>query len=270
MHPRYVVINKKRGETPLEALRKWHAGHPRYASLSASYAGRLDPMASGKLLVLLGDECRKQGAYTKLDKEYMIEVVLDLSTDTGDALGLPSYVGSSIHPDKAAVRSALAATIGTHTVPYPAFSSKTVGGKPLFLYALEGTLETIRIPEHDETIYGLKLLSMQNVAASELKERIVETLKKIPRSDEPSKELGADFRQDVIRAGWRALFDHMPERNFIILKLRVTCASGTYMRTLASRIAEELGTEAFALSIDRTKIGSYKQFGPLRFWTKKY
>lgn len=270
MTPRYVVLDKKRGETPLEAIERWQASHPRFASLPASYAGRLDPMASGKLLVLLGEECKKQDEYTKLDKEYVIEVVLDLSTDTGDALGLPVYSGIKTHPDKSALRSALAAVTGTHTVPYPAFSSKTVHGKPLFMYALEGALDTIAIPEHEETVYAIKLVAARDLPARELQERIGEALKDVPRSDEPSKALGADFRQDIIRAGWRALFDRMPERDFTVLKLRVACASGTYMRTLATRIARELGTEGFALSINRTKIGRYGKFGPFSLWTKTY
>lgn len=270
MAPQYVILNKKRGETPLEALEKWRSEHPAFASLPASYAGRLDPMASGKLLVLLGDECKRQDAYTGLDKEYVIEVALDLATDTGDALGLPSYAEHTTHPTKTALRNTLNAVTGTHTVPYPAFSSKTVDGKPLFMYALEGTLDTIRIPEHDETVYRIKLLTMESVSPSELRKRISENLTCVPRSDEPSKTLGADFRQDVIRAGWRALFDRMPEQSFSVLTLRVTCASGTYMRTLASRIAKELDTEAFALSIDRTKIGMYKKLGPFSLWTKTY
>lgn len=270
MVPRYVVIHKNRGETPLEALEKWQIEHPKLASLPASYAGRLDPMASGKLLVLLGEECKKQAEYTGLDKEYVIEVVLDLSTDTGDALGLPTYTGTVTHADKTKAQPAFAAVTGTHTVPYPTFSSKTVNGKPLFMYALEGRLDTIRIPEHDETVYGIKLLNVEHLPAYELQNRITKTLAEVPRSDEPSKVLGADFRQDVIRAGWRALFDRMSKRDFTILKLRVTCASGTYMRTLASRIAKECKTEGFALSIERTRIGNYTNLGPFRFWTKRY
>jgi tRNA pseudouridine55 synthase len=270
MTPRYVVIHKNRGETPLEALGKWQSENPALASLPASYAGRLDPMASGKLLVLLGDECRNKERYTELDKEYEIEVVLDLSTETGDALGLPLYVNVKTFPERTDIHQAIKAMLGTHSVPYPTFSSKTVNGKPLFMYALEGALNTIQIPEHDETIYKVKILKMEQVSVVALRNAVTETLKDVPRSDEPSKAPGADFRQDVIRAGWRALFDHISERKFIVLKLRVTCASGTYMRTLASRIAKELGTDALALSINRTKIGTYGAFGPFHLWTKTY
>lgn len=266
----YIVIHKKRGETPLEAIEGWRIDNPTHASIPASYAGRLDPMAEGKLLVLLGDECKKQNEYTKHDKEYEIEVVLDLSTDTGDALGLPKYAEIDPQSSKSSLQKVLANVSGTHQVPFPAFSSRTVDGKPLFMYALQGTLNTIQIPEHDETVYKIKILSLTEVPAPKLLERILDVLKIVPRSDEPSKTLGADFRQDVIRSGWKALFDRMPERTFTVMRLRVSCSSGTYMRTLATRIAKELDTTGFALSIRRTKIGKYVHLGPLRLWAKSY
>jgi len=269
MTPKYVVLDKPRGRTPLEAIEEWKERHPKFASLPASYAGRLDPMASGVLLILLGKECHKQAAYTKLDKEYEIEVVLDFSTDTGDALGLPRYESiETILP--ADINATLRSLEGAHSVPYPAFSSKTVNGKPLFRYALEGTLNTIEIPEHTETIYRISQLSAQSLSNKELEERIANALAVVPRSDDPAKELGADFRQDVIRAGWRALLRGIPERRFAVLKLRVACASGSYMRTLAERLGAALGTTGFALSIRRTRIGTRKQIGPFTFWTKQF
>jgi tRNA pseudouridine55 synthase len=270
MHPPYVVIQKKRGETPLGAIETWKQAHPSYASLPASYAGRLDPMAEGKLMVLLGDECKKQKRYTKLDKEYEIEVLLDLATDTGDVLGLPTYSGQETSPDRQRLRRFLRAVSGRHRVPYPSFSSKPVNGKPLFLYALEGTLDTIQIPVHEEVIYTAKLISLDTLPKQQVEKHITDSLSHVPRSDEPSKALGADFRQDVIRAGWRTLFEAMPERSFTVLRLRVACASGTYMRSLAERIGSELQTPALALSIKRTRIGKYRKVGPFRFWAKTY
>ncbi|MES2994981.1 MAG: hypothetical protein V4681_03045 [Patescibacteria group bacterium] len=265
---RYIVLEKCIGQTPLETLQEWKRAHPEYANVPASYAGRLDPMASGKLLILLGDECKKQEEYTGLDKEYEIEVLLDLSTDTGDVLGLPAHTEKAASLDASTIDNALRSVTGSHTVPYPAFSSKTVNGKPLFLYTLEGTLDTITIPEHEETIYRIKLLERSEVEKADLARRIDSLVSLAPRSDEPSKKLGADFRQYEIRAAWKEIFNAMPERSFMILRLRVTCVSGTYMRTLASRIATELDTTALALSIHRTRIGRCHL--PFGFWLPTY
>lgn len=268
---RWITIEKKIGDTPLMALDAWRKEHPEYRDAPACYAGRLDPMASGKLLLLLGDECKKRDQYTGLDKQYEIEVLLDMESDTGDVLGLPAYTSVMSSPEHAALSTALTAVHGTHTVPYPAFSSKTVNGKPLFQYTLEGALDTITIPEHVETVYRTKVLSTSFVSKQDLHARIERLLLLAPTSDEPSKVLGADFRQEEIRAAWSNVFAAMSERTFTVIRIRVTCASGTYMRTLAKRIANELGTTGLALSIHRSRIGSYLSL-PLGkgVWTRRF
>jgi len=155
----HIVVYKEIGETPLQAIEKWQERCPEYQTVPATYAGRLDPMASGKLLVLIGDACKEKDTYMKLDKEYEIEVLIDISTDTGDVLGMPVYSGNQTILTRPTLASALKSVLGTHSVPYPAYSSKTVAGKPLFLYALDGTLDSIEIPTHSETIYSISILS---------------------------------------------------------------------------------------------------------------
>jgi tRNA pseudouridine55 synthase len=257
---RRITIWKEVGETPLMALGRWKRERPEYAFVSACYAGRLDPMAEGKLLVLLGEECKRQKDYHGLDKEYEIEVLLDAGSDTGDALGVVSYAAHHTRVDPAVLKAALKEERGTHVRKYPVYSSKTVGGKPLFLHALEGALDTIEIPTHKEHIYAISILDPRRISAEALQERIEKFLSLVPTSDEPSKALGADFRIDAVRGSWERFFAQTGAREFGILRLKVTCGAGTYMRSLAGRIGESLGTNALALSIKRTRIGK-RQFG---------
>jgi len=252
-----IIIEKNVGETPLAALTAWKRGNPAYAHIPASYAGRLDPMARGKLLILLGDECKKQKHYTNLDKEYEIEVLLDMGSDTGDVLGLPEYPRTETSVTQNILRTTLRNERGVHRRSYPPFSSKTVNGKPLFLYALEGTIGDITIPEHDEQIYNISLQRIATISSDTLAASVREFLAKVPKSDEPSKQLGADFRVKEISECWEAILKDVGPRSFTVLSLRVTCGSGTYMRSLAGRIGEALGTRGLALSINRTKIGKY-------------
>lgn len=268
--PAWVILHKKRGETPLQTLELWKATHPELKGVATSYAGRLDPMAEGKLLVLLGDECRKQTLYTKLDKEYEVELVLDLKTDSGDVLGLAEYSNKESKPSREELSKALKAELGTHIRQYPIFSSKTVKGIPLFRYFFENRLGEIEIPTHEEHMYDIKLLSKEEITKDALKKKIEESLAIVPRSDAPSKVLGADFRQDAVRANWQELFSTIPDRSFTLIRIRVICGSGSYMRTLAERIGATLGTGAFATSINRTKIGKYVPFSVLGLWTKQF
>ena len=56
------VLNlyKKVGETPLECIKRFQSDHPEYQGEKMTYAGRLDPLASGVLLVLVGKECKQK------------------------------------------------------------------------------------------------------------------------------------------------------------------------------------------------------------------
>ena len=60
-----IVLNKKEGETPLEAMEAFRASNKQYKDFKMTYAGRLDPMASGLLLVLVGDEVKNKEKYLK-------------------------------------------------------------------------------------------------------------------------------------------------------------------------------------------------------------
>ena len=122
------------------------------------------------------------------------------------------------------------------------------------------------LPQHEETIHRIRLLSRDDVPKDALAARIDALVGLAPRSDEPSKKLGADFRQDEIRARWTELFTGIPNRTFSVLTLTVTCGPGTYMRTLASRLGAALGTTGLALSIHRSRIGRYRA----GFWMRSY
>ena len=72
---------------------------------------------------------------------------------------------------------------------------------------------------------------------------------------------------------WQNIFSGIQtEQKFQIIKIKCICSSGTYMRVLAEKIAEDLGHLGLAFSIKRIKIGKYQKipFIKLGFWTKKY
>lgn len=84
---RVLTLYKPVGATPLDVLYELQERNPGYKDVRLAYAGRLDPMAEGLLLVLVGDECKRRDHYQKLDKIYEFEVLFGVSTDTYDILG---------------------------------------------------------------------------------------------------------------------------------------------------------------------------------------
>ena len=66
MGEKYITLEKAVGETPLSCAEAYRSAHPELEGTPMAYAGRLDPMASGRLLILLGDECKNQANYHKI------------------------------------------------------------------------------------------------------------------------------------------------------------------------------------------------------------
>lgn len=268
---RYVVIDKEVGQTPLQALEALRAREAWIGQERLAYAGRLDPMASGTLLVLVGEECKRQDRYNGLDKEYIFEVVLGISSDTGDVLGLSTLdEAQNIHDEK--LRGVARSLVGRRSFPFPSFSSKTVNGKQLHHWAVEGRIDEIQIPTKESTIYRLDYEGSRTMGVRALADHIHHKIDLIPPVTEPSKAHGRDFRRVEIHARWCEVLDGLPDNTvFQIARFRCIASSGTYMRTLAGEIGKKLGTRGLAFSIDRTIIGRYCTVaGRWGLWTRQY
>jgi tRNA pseudouridine55 synthase len=135
MKDRVIKVYKKVGETPLDCIHNLKKERPELGLLPMTYAGRLDPLAEGVLLILVGEECNKKDEYLNLPKEYEVDVLFGFATDTYDILGkvmkyeTPSEIlferSSEILPN----------FIGKVKQSYPPYSSRPVNGKPLFMWA---------------------------------------------------------------------------------------------------------------------------------------
>lgn len=265
---KYVVLEKEIGETPLAAVERFRKTKSSLEGVAMTYAGRLDPMAEGKLLVLIGDECKKRNAYDGLDKEYEFEILLGVKSDTGDILGLVQSCVKTEPVNEGLITSSLKSFIGSHEFAYPVFSSKTVHGKPLFQYAHENKLDEIEIPKRNSRVYTIAYEGLYTLSTQTLVQLVHEKINKL-KIDLTNTKPGSDFRKADILASWQHFAD--TERTYVILKCRAVVSSGTYIRTLASLIAEKLGTCGLAYSIKRTKIGHYvsltKWFG---FWRNSF
>lgn len=253
--PRRAIIEKQIGETPLEALERYRADTQISSNIPMAYAGRLDPMASGKLLVLIGDECKKQKEYHGLDKQYEFSVLFGVSSDTGDVLGRLQFEDNAPQVGSADLRRITKSLTGPITLPYPHFSSKTVNGKPLHTWTLENRLEEIEIPTYTANIYRLKLKKIEQKTGEQIAREALKKINTIPPVTDERKALGNDFRRIDVRKDWGEFQELHGSNTYTIATFVCTCSSGLYMRTLAEVIAEELNTKGLAYHIHRTKIG---------------
>jgi len=88
------VLNlyKQTGVTPLQTIKQLQKRYPEYQDSKLGYAGRLDPMAEGVLLVLVDEENKKRRTYESLEKEYEFYMLFGVKTDTYDILGKMKYI----------------------------------------------------------------------------------------------------------------------------------------------------------------------------------
>ena len=253
----YKILEKRVGETPLLCAEAWRANQPELKGVPLAYAGRLDPMASGKLLILIGEECKQQEQYHDLDKEYTFRVLFGVSSDSLDVLGLVRESGSRTIATSDLERT-LATLTGDISLPYPIFSSRTVHGKPLHTWALEGRLSEIEIPTKHSTVYSLTLNNLSELSRTDVVREARLQFESIPPVTDVRKAIGNDFRRTDVRATWNTIeMSGRPTDEFIIATITCIASSGTYMRSLAEEIAKRLGTTGLAYSIHRQTIGHY-------------
>lgn len=243
-----LLLNKKEGETPLEALEFFRKKNKKYQDFKMTYAGRLDPMASGLLLILAGSETKNKEKYLGLDKEYEFEVLFGFTTDTYDILGkITSCVRQDLtQPDlKREIQKNLKYFTGKFIQEYPIYSSKTVAGKQLFEYARAG-LE-VELPSREVNVKSLKFIKLRKINSKKLLENIEKRIKKV----------NGDFRQKEILKIWHKNLNEQGLPLLNIASFKIKCSSGTYVRGVANSLGEKMGIPALAFSIKRTKVGKF-------------
>lgn len=256
MDDKVIKVYKKTGETPLHCIDNLKKQHEGLRLLPMTYAGRLDPLAEGVLLVLVGEECKKKDEYLNLPKEYEVEVLFGFSTDTYDVLGKVASLEEKfksfyeIKKGKTSdyVSKILPEFIGNIKQEYPPYSSRPVKGKPLFMWSREGKLDEIEIPTHNVYVESINIIQNSEIRGDDLLKLIKEKISNVE----------GDFRQEKIISIWENELENKKEEIYPIVKLRISCGSGVYMRSIAHEIGEKLGIGALALSIVRTRIGEYK------------
>ncbi len=257
------LLYKKQGETCLEALQRLKnelEARGKSTLVSMTYAGRLDPLAAGLLIVLEGqDEIADKAKYLDLPKTYEFEVVFGISTDTFDQLGVimpskevltwPTLNFDQDFDKEDFDRRDFKKLIGKVKQTYPFFSSKPIDGIPLFQYVKDhGIAATIpKLPMNEVEIYDIEVLG-EDV---------------IPKNDFAKESIGfansikGDFRQKEILESWKIFEKEKISPNLHIMKFLMTVRSGFYIRSFACWLGQVAGVGGIARNIVRKKIGDF-------------
>ncbi len=160
-----VLVDKPAGWTSFDVVAKIRGflrAETGNKKIKVGHGGTLDPFATGLLIVLVGNACKRADTLLKLDKTYEFTVRLGETSTTGDTEGeitesswQPS--ASSGPPSQQTIERALQQFTGEITQTPPAYSAIKVDGKRAYDLARAG--KEVRIEPRTVTIHSLELTS---------------------------------------------------------------------------------------------------------------
>lgn len=122
------------------------------------HAGTLDPMATGVLVVLLGQATKLAGYLSEDRKTYRGSLILGQETDSYDIQGTTLREMPWEHLDTDTVASVIMSWNGVISQEVPPVSAAKHQGKPLYALHREGKKVPVKVK--DVTLFDVQILSM--------------------------------------------------------------------------------------------------------------
>jgi len=128
------VVNKSAGMTSHDVVAKVRK---LYGTRQVGHTGTLDPMATGVLLVLVGNAVKASEYIMEGNKRYRAKMRLGVVSDTEDITGKLSYTGAPLPPPDRVYAACASFTGEINQVP-PMYSAIKKDGKKLYELARKG------------------------------------------------------------------------------------------------------------------------------------
>ncbi len=231
-------VYKPKGWTPLDCIKALKRNNPSLIDVPMVYAGRLDPMAEGQLIILSGENRYSQKTYQNLDKTYEAQFLFGLSSDTYDALGI---IKQGRAPNTEIIKKTLTKIKKTFTLPFPPYSAFKVKGKPLHWWVQQDRLDEITIPNKQMTVLAASTPIIKTVNIDTIRPTIINTIDLV----------NGNFRQTEIIKSWNAI----KKQQLITANITLTVTAGTYIRALAESLGNKSKFGALLLNLNRTQVG---------------
>ena len=196
----FLVINKPKTWTSFDVVAKVRNT---LQIKKVGHTGTLDPLATGVLVLCLGKATKKVEEITGLEKEYVAEITLGITSNTDDAEGELEKNESAQPIERQVIDSLLEKFQGEIQQVPPQFSAKQINGQRAYKLARKG--REVKLEPRTVTVHELEIL----------------------------------------------------DYSWPILKLRILCGKGTYIRSIARDIGKELGCGAYMSELERTKVGNF-------------
>lgn len=216
-----ILINKEKDYTSHDVVAKVK----KMLKVKVGHTGTLDPNATGVLPLLLGNATKVSKYLINHDKEYIAELKLGIKTDTADGEG-------KVIAEKNVDINEL---LNNKSSKY---NNENVNNKKV----LEEKLQEIL-----NSFVGKMLQKPPMYSAIKINgKKLYEYARKNQKVEVEPREIEI-YNIKLIN------FDTKEN----IIKFKVNCSKGTYIRTLCENISEKLNTYGYMKELQRTKVGNF-------------
>jgi tRNA U55 pseudouridine synthase TruB len=216
-----LLFDKRIGETMDEMISRFRQEYSIGDKTKIAYAGRLDPLAFGKIILLTDKDIYNKEKYCGKDKTYTCWIVHSFQTDTYDIMGkiVAENDWIPVYNDVEDLE---------YEQQYPMYSSIYViqdgMRKPLWYYE-KNNIKVVNMPSKwVKLLSGEKITEDIDISSIELLRLIKDRIEQVKKDT---------YRQDEIIALWQ---EKLEDKNYTISKWRFTVSSGGYIRYLANKM----------------------------------
>lgn len=146
-----LIVDKKKDMTSRDVVNEISKI---FKTKKVGHTGTLDPLATGVLVLTIGKATRLNEIITATEKEYQVEAILGLKTDTLDITGKVLKEEKACF-SKEKIINVLNSFLGSYNQEVPIYSAVKINGRKLYEYAR--TNEKVVLPKRSVTIKQIHL-----------------------------------------------------------------------------------------------------------------
>lgn len=148
-----LVVNKEKDYTSRDIV---NIISKTLKTKKVGHTGTLDPLATGVLVVTVGEATKISELLTSSFKEYIADIELGIETDTLDITG-NILKEETVFKTKEEIENILSSMIGSYNQEVPIYSAVKINGKKLYEYAREK--EEVELPKRKVEVKEIELLN---------------------------------------------------------------------------------------------------------------
>jgi tRNA pseudouridine55 synthase len=231
-----LLVDKPLGWTSFDVVNKvryWLSKKLGIKRPKVGHAGTLDPLATGLLILCVGDYTRRIDSFQDLEKEYTGTLTFGAVTACFDLEKIVEPIASDKPLTPESLEAARLQLVGEIEQFPPIFSAVKVDGKRLYAHARKGK-EDVEIKARKVTVSTFDLSALRPVDPATIRPEPINISGKgnpIWQYPDYADGLQSDFR--------------------------IVCGKGTYIRSMAFDMGELTGCGAYLSSLQRTRIGHF-------------